>query len=137
MSELRIMHTMLRVKDLDASIRFYTEVLGMNLLRKLDFPEGKFTLAFVGYGPEEETAVLELTYNYDHGPYDLGSGYGHIALETKDIYATVEKLRAAGAQIVREPGPMKHGKTHIAFIKDPDGYMIELVQPEWLEGTAS
>lgn len=137
MSELRIMHTMLRVKDLDASIRFYTEVLGMNLLRKLDFPEGKFTLAFVGYGPEEETAVLELTYNYDHGPYDLGSGYGHIALETKDIYATVEKLRAAGAQIVREPGPMKHGKTHIAFIKDPDGYMIELVQPEWLEGAAS
>lgn len=134
MSELRIMHTMLRVKDLDASIRFYTEVLGMNLLRKLDFPEGKFTLAFVGYGPEEETAVLELTYNYDHGPYDLGSGYGHIALETKDIYATVEKLRAAGAQIVREPGPMKHGKTHIAFIKDPDGYWIEILEAGRLAG---
>jgi lactoylglutathione lyase len=128
-----MMHTMLRVQDLDASIRFYTGLLGMKLIKKLDFPEGKFTLAFVGYGPEEENTVIELTYNYDHGPYDLGKGYGHIALETSDIYATAETLRAGGAQIVREPGPMKHGKTHIAFLKDPDGYLIELVQPDWLE----
>ena len=133
MPKLRMMHTMLRVQDLDASIRFYTGLLGMKLIKKLDFPEGKFTLAFVGYGPEEENTVIELTYNYDHGPYDLGKGYGHIALETSDIYATAETLRAGGAQIVREPGPMKHGKTHIAFLKDPDGYLIELVQPDWLE----
>ncbi|MCF1711121.1 lactoylglutathione lyase [Tabrizicola sp. J26] len=130
---MRMMHTMLRVQDLDASIRFYTELLGMYLIKKLDFPEGKFTLAFVGYGPEEDNTVLELTYNYDHGPYEIGTGYGHIALETSDIYATAETLRAGGAQIVREPGPMKHGKTHIAFLKDPDGYLVELVQPDWLE----
>ena len=136
MPKLRMMHTMLRVQDLDASIRFYTGLLGMKLIKKLDFPEGKFTLAFVGYGPEEENTVIELTYNYDHGPYDLGKGYGHIALETSDIYATAETLRAGGAQIVREPGPMKHGKTHIAFLKDPDGYLIELVQPDWLEARA-
>ncbi len=133
MTKLRMMHTMLRVKDLDASIRFYTKLLGMQLIKKLDFPDGKFTLAFVGYGPEETNTVIELTYNYDHGPYDLGSGYGHIALETDDIYAAVEKLRAGGAVITREPGPMKYGKTHIAFLKDPDGYLIELVQPDWLE----
>lgn len=133
MPKLRMMHTMLRVKDLDASIRFYTDLLGMQLIKKLDFPEGKFTLAFVGYGPEEDNTVIELTYNYDHGAYDLGSGYGHIALETSDIYATAETLRAGGAEITREPGPMKHGKTHIAFLKDPDGYLIELVQPDWLE----
>lgn len=132
MTRLRMMHTMLRVRDLDASIRFYTGPLGMRLLRKLDFPDGKFTLAFVGYGPEDSTTVIELTYNYDHGPYEIGTGYGHIALETSDIYATAERLRAEGAQITREPGPMKHGRTHIAFLKDPDGYLIELVQPDWL-----
>jgi lactoylglutathione lyase len=136
MPKLRMMHTMLRVQNLEASIGFYTELLGMQLIKKLDFPEGKFTLAFVGYGPEEDNTVIELTYNYDHGPYDLGSGYGHIALETSDIHATAEVLRAGGAQIVREPGPMKHGKTHIAFLKDPDGYLIELVQPDWLAPAA-
>lgn len=134
MSELRMMHTMLRVENLETSIRFYTGLLGMQLIKQLDFPDGKFTLAFVGYGPEETNTVLELTYNYDHGPYDLGKGFGHIALETPDIYATTETLRAGGAKIVREPGPMKHGNTHIAFLKDPDGYLIELVQPDWLEG---
>lgn len=136
MTQLRMMHTMLRVQDLDASINFYTTLLGMTLIRKLDFPEGKFTLAFLGYGPEETSTVMELTYNYGHGPYEKGTGYGHIALETPDIYATAEKLRAGGAEITREPGPMKHGKTCIAFLKDPDGYLIELVQPDWL-ATAS
>lgn len=136
MPKLRMMHTMLRVRDLDASLKFYTELLGMTLIKKLDFPEGEFTLAFVGYGPEEENTVIELTYNYDGGPYEIGTAYGHIALETSDIYATAETLRAGGAEITREPGPMKHGKTHIAFLKDPDGYMIELVQPDWLDGTA-
>ena len=136
MTKMRIMHTMLRVKDLEESIRFYTELLGMQVIKKLDFPEGKFTLAFLGYGPEEAETVIELTYNYDHGPYDLGSGYGHIALETADIYGTAETLRAGGALITREPGPMKHGKTHIAFLKDPDGYLIELVQPDWLEAAS-
>ncbi|MFV0476007.1 MAG: lactoylglutathione lyase [Pikeienuella sp.] len=130
MPKLRMMHTMLRVRDLDASLDFYTRLLGMRLIKKLDFPDGKFTLAFVGYGPEEENTLIELTYNYDHGPYELGEGYGHIALETSDIYATTETLRAGGADIVREPGPMKHGTTHIAFLKDPDGYLIELVQPD-------
>lgn len=134
MPELRMMHTMIRVHDLEKSKKFYTELLGMTLIKELDFPEGEFTLAFVGYGPEESNTVIELTYNYGHEPYDLGTGYGHIALETSDIYATAETLRAGGAEIVREPGPMKHGKTHIAFIKDPDGYLIELVQPDWLEG---
>lgn len=127
-----MMHTMLRVKDLEASIQFYTQLLGMHLIKKLDFPDGKFTLAFVGYGPEPTTRVLELTYNYDLGPYEIGSGYGHIALETSDIYATTETLRAGGAQVTREPGPIKHGTTHIAFLKDPDDYLIELVQPDWL-----
>lgn len=132
MTKLRLMHTMLRVRDLDASIAFYTGLLGMDLIKRMDFPEGKFTLAFLGYGPEETSTVLELTYNYDHGAYDLGTAYGHIALETSDIHATTEVLRAAGARILREPGPMKHGKTLIAFIEDPDGYKVELVQPEWL-----
>lgn len=136
MPKLRMMHTMLRVRDLDASLKFYTELLGMQLIKKLDFPEGEFTLAFVGYGPEEENTMIELTYNYDGGPYEIGTAYGHIALETSDIYATAETLRAGGAEITREPGPMKHGKTHIAFLKDPDGYMIELVQPDWLDGAA-
>lgn len=131
MPELRMMHTMLRVHDLEKSKRFYIELLGMKLIKELDFPDGEFTLAFVGYGPEESNTIIELTYNYNHEPYDLGDGYGHIALETSDIYATTEALRAGGAEIIREPGPMKHGTTHIAFIKDPDGYLVELVQPDW------
>jgi lactoylglutathione lyase len=132
MPKLRMMHTMLRVGDLDRALAFYTDLLGMTLIKTLDFPEGEFTLAFVGYGPEESHTVLELTYNYGETEYDLGTGYGHIALETSDIYATAERLKAAGAVFTREPGPMKHGKTHIAFLKDPDGYLIELVQPDWL-----
>ena len=126
--EFRMLHTMLRVKDLDASILFYTEGLGMKLLRRNDFPSGRFTLAFVGYGPEESHTVIELTCNWDRAePYDPGSGYGHIALGVPDVYAACEALRARGVKVVREPGPMKHGSTPIAFIEDPDGYKIELV----------
>ena len=128
-SKFRLLHTMIRVKDLDESIAFYTGLLGMKLLRKSDFPEGKFTLAFVGYGPEEHNTVVELTHNWgQETPYDLGSGFGHLALAVPDAYAVCDKLRAAGAKITREPGPMKHGTTVIAFIEDPDGYKIELVQ---------
>lgn len=126
--EFRMLHTMLRVKDLDASILFYTEGLGMKLLRRNDFPSGRFTLAFVGYGPEESHTVIELTCNWDRAePYDPGSGYGHVALGVPDVYAACEALRARGVKVVREPGPMKHGSTPIAFIEDPDGYKIELV----------
>jgi lactoylglutathione lyase len=127
-SGFQMMHTMIRVKDLDRSLDFYTKLLGMQLLRKMDFPEGKFTLAFVGYGPEETHTVLELTYNYDQAePYDLGTGYGHIALGVRDIYGVCKKLEAAGAKIPRQPGSMKHGTTHIAFVEDPDGYKVELI----------
>ena len=132
MAKLRMMHTMLRVGDLEKSIKFYTELLGMQLIKQLDFPDGEFTLAFVGYGPEEENTVIELTYNYGQSDYDIGNAYGHIALETSDIHATAKVLKDAGAEITREPGPMMHGTTEIAFLKDPDGYMIELVQPDWL-----
>lgn len=126
--EFRMLHTMLRVKDLDASILFYTEGLGMKLLRRNDFPSGRFTLAFVGYGPEKSHTVIELTCNWNRAdPYDPGSGYGHIALGVPDVYAACEALRARGVKVVREPGPMKHGSTPIAFIEDPDGYKIELV----------
>ncbi|WP_135077956.1 lactoylglutathione lyase [Terasakiella sp. SH-1] len=129
MSEFRFLHTMIRVFDLDKSIAFYTEMLGMKLLRKSDYPDGKFTLAFVGYGEETDHTVIELTHNWDQSaPYDLGSGFGHLALGVTDIYATCDKLRASGATITREPGPMKHGKTVIAFIEDPDGYKIELIE---------
>ncbi len=129
MSEFRFLHTMIRVFDLDKSISFYTETLGMKLLRKNDFPEGKFTLAFVGYGEESEQTVIELTHNWDQlEPYDQGNAFGHLALGVADIYKTCEDLRAVGAKIVREPGPMKHGTTIIAFIEDPDGYKIELIQ---------
>ena len=124
----RMMHTMIRVQDLDISIRFYTEMLGMTLLRRDDYPEGKFTNAFVGYGPEETDTVVELTYNYDQaGPYELGTAFGHLALGVRDIYAVCDALTARGAKIPRPPGPMKHGTTHIAFIEDPDGYKIELI----------
>ncbi|ADG14503.1 lactoylglutathione lyase [Paraburkholderia atlantica] len=125
---MRILHTMLRVGDLDASIRFYTEVLGMRLLRKNDYPEGKFTLAFVGYEDESEGAAIELTYNWDTSKYDLGTGYGHIALEVDDAYAACEQVKKRGGVVTREAGPMKHGTTVIAFVADPDGYKIELIQ---------
>lgn len=125
---MRLLHTMIRVGDLDTSIAFYTEVLGMQLLRRQDYPEGRFTLAFVGYGPESETAVLELTHNWDTSSYDLGNGYGHVALAVPDAYAACEAIRARGGKVVREAGPMKHGSTVIAFVEDPDGYKIELIQ---------
>ncbi|MCC7017328.1 MAG: lactoylglutathione lyase [Rhodospirillales bacterium] len=125
----RMLHTMLRVFDLRRSLDFYTRVLGMALLRQKEYPEGRFTNTLVGYGPEEETAVIELTYNWDQKePYQVGTGYGHVALGVADIYATCENLKAAGAKIVRPPGPMKHGTTVIAFVEDPDGYKIELIE---------
>jgi lactoylglutathione lyase len=125
---MRMLHTMLRVGDLDGSLRFYCDALGMKLLRRKDYPEGKFTLAFVGYGPESEETVLELTHNWETAKYDLGDGYGHVALGADDIYALCDDLRKRGVSIVREPGPMKHGTTHIAFLADPDGYKVELIQ---------
>ncbi len=129
MSQFRFLHTMIRVFDLEASLDFYTRHLGMSLLRKSDYPEGRFTLAFVGYGDEGANTVLELTHNWDQKePYAIGSGFGHLALGVADIYAVCERLSAAGVKIVRAPGPMKHGKTVIAFIEDPDGYKIELIE---------
>ncbi|MEM9566886.1 MAG: lactoylglutathione lyase [Cyanobacteria bacterium P01_E01_bin.34] len=125
---MRILHTMLRVGDLDRSLQFYCDVLGMQLLRKKDYPGGKFTLAFVGYGPESEGAVIELTHNWDTKSYDIGDGYGHVALGVDDIYGTCDAIKARGGEVTREPGPMKHGTTVIAFVKDPDGYKIELIQ---------
>lgn len=125
---MRILHTMLRVGDLDRSLDFYTGVLGMRLLRRQDYPEGKFTLAFVGYQPESEGAVLELTHNWGVDRYDLGNAYGHIALAVPDAYKACEEIRARGGKVVREAGPMKHGSTVIAFVEDPDGYKVELIQ---------
>lgn len=125
---MRLLHTMLRVGNLEKSLDFYTRVLGMHLLRKNDYPEGKFTLAFVGYGSETEQAVIELTYNWGVDKYELGTGYGHIALEVEDAYAACDKIRDAGGKVVRDAGPMKHGSTVIAFVEDPDGYKIELIQ---------
>ncbi|MDO9176844.1 MAG: lactoylglutathione lyase [Agitococcus sp.] len=124
---MRILHTMLRVTDLEQSLRFYTQVLGMKLLRQKDYPEGRFTLAFVGFGDEQSEAVLELTHNWDTKQYELGTAYGHIALEVDDVYSACEKIRAAGGKIVREAGPMKHSTTILAFVEDPDGYKIELL----------
>jgi len=124
---MRILHTMLRVGDLQRSIDFYTEVLGMRLLRKKDYPDGKFTLAFVGYGDESDNTVIELTHNWDTGSYDLGTGYGHIALEVDDVYKAAEDIRQRGGKILREAGPMNAGLTIIAFVSDPDGYPIELI----------
>lgn len=125
---MRVLHTMLRVGDLDRSIRFYTGVLGMKLLRRHDYPDGQFTLAFVGYGPETEGAVIELTYNYGVDRYDLGAGFGHVALEVDDAARACDEIRGRGGKVVREAGPMKHGSTVIAFVEDPDGYRIELIQ---------
>ena len=119
---------MLRVGDLDRSIDFYTRVLGMKLLRKKDYPDGKFTLAFVGYDTEDKTAVLELTYNWGTDNYDLGNAYGHVAIEVDDAYKACETIKANGGTVTREAGPMKHGSTVIAFVQDPDGYKIELIQ---------
>ena len=124
----RVDHVSFAVRDLERSLAFYQDVLGMRLLRKKDYPSGRFTLAFVGYGDERDHTVIELTHNWDTERYDLGSGFGHVALGVEDIYATCDKLRAKGAKIVREPGPMKHGGSEIAFIEDPNGYRIELIQ---------
>ena len=125
---MRLLHTMLRVGNLDRSLGFYCDLLGMRLLRRRDYPGGRFTLAFVGYGSEEETAVLELTHNWDTERYQLGDAFGHVAIGVDDIYRRCDELREKGAKIVREPGPMKHGTTEIAFVEDPDGYRIELIQ---------
>ncbi|KAA3627743.1 MAG: lactoylglutathione lyase [Proteobacteria bacterium] len=124
---MRVLHTMLRVGDLDRSIGFYTEVLGMQLLRRNDYPEGKFTLAFVGYGAERDEAVIELTFNWGVDHYELGTGYGHIALEVDDVYDACAAIRAKGGKITRDAGPMNAGTTVIAFVEDPDGYPIELI----------
>ncbi len=125
---MQLLHTMLRVGNLEESLKFYTEVLGMRLLRQKDYPEGKFTLAFVGYGDESDTTVLELTYNWGVTEYNLGDAYGHIAIGVDDIYGTCEEIKARGGKVSREPGPMKHGSTVIAFVQDPDGYKVELIQ---------
>jgi len=125
---MRMLHTMLRVGNLERSIKFYTEVLGMKVLRQQDFPDGKFTLAFVGYGPESNHTVLELTYNYGVDSYVLGKAYGHIALEVDDAYKACEAVKNAGGKVVREAGPMMHGTTVIAFVEDPDGYKVEFIQ---------
>ena len=125
---MRILHTMLRVGDLDRSLAFYTEVLGMRLLRRQDYPEGRFTLAFVGYGDEADGAVLELTHNWDTAAYELGNAFGHVAIAVPDACAACDAIRARGGKVVREAGPMKHGTTVIAFVEDPDGYKIELIQ---------
>ncbi len=125
---MRILHTMLRVGDLERSIAFYTDVLGMRLLRRQDYPEGRFTLAFLGYQDETEGAVLELTHNWDVDRYDLGAGYGHVAIEVDDAAGACELVKQRGGRVTREAGPMKHGTTAIAFVEDPDGYKIEFIQ---------
>jgi lactoylglutathione lyase len=125
---MRVLHTMIRVGNLDKSIAFYTEVLGMHVIRKSDYPEGKFTNVFVGYGAESEGAVIELTYNYGVDKYDIGTGFGHVALAVPDAYAACEEIKRRGGVVTREAGPMKHGTTVIAFVQDPDGYKIELIQ---------
>ena len=125
---MRILHTMLRVGDLKRSLEFYTSVLGMQVLRQTDYPDGRFTLAFVGYGAEDSEAVLELTHNWDTSKYDLGTGYGHVALEVDDAYKACDEVTKRGGRVTREAGPMKHGTTVIAFVEDPDGYKIEFIQ---------
>jgi lactoylglutathione lyase len=130
---MRLLHTMLRVGDLQRSIKFYTEVLGMKLLRTHDFPEGEFTLAFVGYGNEYDNTVLELTYNYGKASYEMGGAFGHLAIEVDDIYAECEAVKAKGGKVVREAGPMKSGTLVIAFLEDPDGYKVEFIQKGSIE----
>ncbi|MCL2657744.1 MAG: lactoylglutathione lyase [Betaproteobacteria bacterium] len=125
---MRILHTMLRVGDLERSIKFYTEVLGMRLLHRNDYPEGKFTLAFIGYQEESAGAVIELTHNWDVEHYEIGTGYGHIAIEVPDAYKACAEIKARGGVVTREAGPMKHGTTVIVFVEDPDGYKVELIQ---------
>jgi lactoylglutathione lyase len=125
---MRIMHTMLRVGNLERSLAFYTNVLGMRVLRRNDYPDGKFTLAFVGYGDEANNAVLELTHNWDTSSYDLGNAYGHIAIEVPNAHEKCDEVKKRGGKVVREAGPMKHGKTVIAFVEDPDGYKIEFIE---------
>jgi len=129
---MRLLHTMIRVGNLEESLKFYTEVLGMKLLRQKDYPDGKFTLAFVGYGDESDHTVVELTYNWGVDKYDLGNGFGHLAIGVDDIYKTCEEIKAQGGKVTREPGPMKHGSTVIAFVEDPNGYKIELIQTKTL-----
>lgn len=125
---MRILHTMLRVGDLQRSLSFYTEVLGMRLLRRKDYPDGKFTLAFVGYQDETDGAALELTHNWETDAYDIGTGYGHVAIEVDDAYRACDEIKRRGGVVTREAGPMKHGTTVIAFVQDPDGYKVELIQ---------
>ena len=125
---MRLLHTMLRVGDLERSLAFYTDLLKMSLLRRKDYPSGRFTLAFVGYGPESDQTVLELTHNWDTSSYELGDAYGHIALGVEDIRSTCAAISGKGGRVVREPGPMKHGSTVIAFVEDPDGYKVELIE---------
>ena len=127
---MRLLHTMIRVGNLEKSIKFYTEILGMKLLRRKDYPDGKFTLAFVGYGDEKNSSVIELTHNWDTDTYDMGNGFGHLAIEVDDVYAAAGKIREQGGKIIREPGPMNAGATIIAFVEDPDGYQIELLAPK-------
>lgn len=124
---MRLLHTMLRVGDLEASIRFYTQVLGMQLLRRKDYPDGEFTLAFVGYGDEADNTVIELTHNWGTGSYAVGTGFGHIAIEVDDVYTSVDEVQARGGKVIRAAGPMNAGTTIIAFVEDPDGYQIELL----------
>ena len=125
---MKMLHTMIRVKDLDESVAFYTDILGMKLLSKSEYPEGKFTLAFVGYGEHRDDGSIELTYNWGVSDYEIGNAFGHIALGVPDIFSTCENIKAKGGNVVREPGPMKHGTTLIAFVEDPNGYKIELIQ---------
>ncbi|MBV6273554.1 lactoylglutathione lyase [Alcaligenaceae bacterium CGII-47] len=125
---MRLLHTMLRVGDLERSLMFYTDIMGMQLLRRKDYPGGRFTLAFVGYQAESEAAAIELTHNWDTSSYDLGNGYGHIAIEVEDAYDTCARIKSKGGHVIRDAGPMKHGQTIIAFVEDPDGYLIELIQ---------
>jgi lactoylglutathione lyase len=127
---MRLLHTMIRVGDLDRSIHFYTDVLGMKLLRRKDYPDGEFTLAFLGYGDEQNNTVLELTYNWGVTQYDIGNAFGHLAIEVDDVYRAAQRIREMGGEILREPGPMNAGTTIIAFVKDPDGYQIELLAPK-------
>lgn len=124
---MRLLHTMIRVGDLDRSIKFYTEVLGMRLLRRQDYPQGKYTLAFVGYGNEEDSTVIEFTYNWGVSEYEVGTGFGHLSIEVDDVYAAADKIKEKGGKVIREPGPMNAGTTVVAFFEDPDGYQIELI----------